>query len=321
MDGIRYPRKRFAEILGLSEEELGRREAEHGIEAKDSVLPVTELSRYREIFGIRPAPLPQRRQLFLNFKGGTGKTSLSTAYSFRLAEMGYRVLLVDLDSQGHATKCIGYEGEEQPHTLFDVLVRKMPVKDVVLRTPLEELHLIPSNLRMSTIDLALMPMSGRELKLRKALEEVATDYDFVIFDAPPSFGLLNLNAIMAADDLFVPVLPDFLSFHGLKLLFETIAELEEDLDHELQQIVIVLNAYNPTTKIARAAREALETHYGEYLAKSVVRQCTKFAQASSEGIPIFAYDPTSKGAEDVQSLIDEILPRLPGGAWAMEKVG
>lgn len=320
MEAIRYPRKRFAELLGLTEEQLGRKEEEHGLVADPQGYSLRSLSQYREVFGIRPAPLPQRRQLFLNFKGGTGKTSLSTAYAFRLAEMGYRVLLVDLDSQGHATKCIGYEGEEQPHTLFDVLVRKSPIKDVVLRTPLEELQLIPSNLRMSTIDLALMPMSGREMKLRKALEEVATEYDFVIFDAPPSFGLLNLNAIMAADDLFVPVLPDFLSFHGLKLLFETVAELEEDLDHELSQIVIVLNAFNPTTRIAKAAREALETHYGEYLAKSVVRQCTKFAQASSEGVPIFAYDPASKGAEDVQRLIDEILPRLPG-VWAMEKVG
>jgi len=320
VEAIRYPRKRFAELLGLTEEQLGRKEEEHGLVADPQGYSLRSLSQYREVFGIRPAPLPQRRQLFLNFKGGTGKTSLSTAYAFRLAEMGYRVLLVDLDSQGHATKCIGYEGEEQPHTLFDVLVRKSPIKDVVLRTPLEELQLIPSNLRMSTIDLALMPMSGREMKLRKALEEVATEYDFVIFDAPPSFGLLNLNAIMAADDLFVPVLPDFLSFHGLKLLFETVAELEEDLDHELSQIVIVLNAFNPTTRIAKAAREALETHYGEYLAKSVVRQCTKFAQASSEGVPIFAYDPASKGAEDVQRLIDEILPRLPG-VWAMEKVG
>jgi len=319
VEEIRYSRKRFAEVLGLSEHELARREGEAGLAPGGETHPLADLSLYRRCLGIRPPARPQRRQLFLNFKGGTGKTSLSTAYAFRLAEMGHRVLLVDLDSQGHATKCVGYEGEEQPHTLYDVLVRKLPLAEAVIRTPLEELSLLPSNLRMSTIDLALMPMAGREMKLRKAMEETEHDYDFVIFDAPPSFGLLNLNAIMASHDLFVPVLPDFLSFHGLKLLFETVAELEEDLDHALDQIVIVLNAYNPTTKIARAAREALETHYGDYLARSVIRQCTKFAQASSEGVPIFAYDPTSKGAEDVQSLVDEILPRLPA-AMAKEKV-
>lgn len=315
MEGIRYPKKRFAEILGLTEKELVEVESvtelsEFG--ARQEGYALGDLSTYRRVLNLWPRSIPHRRQLFLNFKGGTGKTSLSTAYAFRLAEMGYRVLLVDLDSQGHATKCSGFEGEDQERTLFDVLVKKVPVEEVVLRTPLLELHLIPSNLRMSTIDLALMPMSGRELRLRKALDEVKDRYDFIIFDAPPSFGLLNLNAIMASQDLFVPVLPDFLSFHGLKLLFETVSELEEDLEHHLQQIVIVLNAFNPTTNIARAARDALGTHYGDYLAKTVVRQCTKFAQASSEGIPIFAHDPSSKGASDVQALLDEILPRLAG---------
>ncbi|HEY0840147.1 MAG TPA: ParA family protein [Vulgatibacter sp.] len=309
MDEVRYPRKRMVELLGISDRALTEAEqapalAELG--GSREAYRLADLSAYRRILGIRPERATMRKQLFLNFKGGTGKTSLSTSYAFRLAELGNRVLLVDLDSQGHATKCVGYEGQDQDKTLYDVLVKKTPIEDVLIRTPLGELHLIPSNLRMSTIDLALMPLSGREFRLRKAFEELQGRYDYVIMDAPPSFGLLNLNAIMAADDLFVPVLADFLSFHGLKLLFETVQELEEELEHYLGQIRIVLNAFNPTTKIAREARGALEEHYGEFLAKTVVRQCTKFAQASSEGVPIFAYDPTSKGAKDLQALIDEL---------------
>lgn len=310
MEEIRYPRRRFAEILGLPDRALEDLESLPQIVElggrRDAYRPA-DLSVYRSVLGLRPQRMPLRKQLFLNFKGGTGKTSLSTSYSYRLAEMGYRVLIVDLDSQGHATKCVGYEGEEQDKTLYDVLIKKMPPEEVLLRTPLDELHIIPSNLKMSTIDLALMPMNGREFKLRRALEELAPNYDFVVMDAPPSFGLLNLNAIMAADDLFVPVLADFLSFHGLKLLFETVQELEEELGHYLHQIRIIINAFNPTTKIAREARSALEEHYGEFLAKSVIRQCTKFAQASSEGVPIFAFDPTSKGAADVQVLLEELI--------------
>jgi chromosome partitioning protein len=160
---------------------------------------------------------------------------------------------------------------------------------------------------MSTIDLALMPMAGREHKLKRALEAVSGRYEFVIMDAPPSFGLLNLNALIAADDLVVPVLPDFLSFHGLKLLFETLGQLEDDLDHTLRRIVIVLNHYNPTTRIAREAKGALVSHYPEFLAKTIVRQCTTFAQASSEGIPINAYAPRSRGARDIDALVDEII--------------
>ena len=131
-----------------------------------------------------------------------------------------------------------------------------------------------------------------------------------MLDAPPSFGLLNLNALMAAHDLFVPVLADFLSFHGLKLLFETVQSLEEDLEHVLDHIFIVVNAYNATFRIAKEAREALQKHYPEFLLKHVIRQCTKFAQASSEGIPIFAYDAESKGAQDIQAVLDEVRARI-----------
>jgi chromosome partitioning protein len=191
-----------------------------------------------------------------------------------------------------------------------VLVRKAPVADVVQKTPLPNLDFIPSNLSMSTVDLSLMPMAGREFKLKNALKEVEARYDVIVFDAPPSFGLLNLNALMAADDLFVPVLADFLSFHGLKLLFETVQSLEEDLGHLLDHVFIVVNAFNATFKLAKEAVEALEKHYSEYLLPKVVRQCTKFAQASSEGVPVFLADRECKGAQDIQAVIDMVLPRL-----------
>lgn len=251
-----------------------------------------------------------RKQLFLNFKGGTGKTSLSSNYAFRLAQMGNRVLVIDLDSQGHATKCLGYEGEDFPKTLLEVLVKRVPLKDVIQETDSPNLHFIPSNLTMSTVDLALMPMSGREFKLKNALKDVEAGYDYIIFDAPPSFGLLNLNALMASNDLIVPVLADFLSFHGLKLLFETVQSLEEDLGHVLDNVFIVVNSYNNTYKLAKEALSALKQHYPEYLLPQVIRQCTKFAQASSEGKPIFKVDRLSKGAVDIQGLIDEVLKRI-----------
>ncbi len=307
MDEVRYPRKRLLEILGIDDAALATFETEGALAAaggsRDSYSP-QELSHYRSVLGIQPERVRLRRQLFLNFKGGTGKTCLSVAYAHRLAEMGHRVLLIDLDSQGHASKCVGFDGEDLEGTLYDVLIKKVPIKQVRVPTPLAELDLVPSNLRMATIDIALMPLSAREYRLRKALEEIEHEYEFIIMDAPPAFGLLNLSAIVAAHDLFVPVLPDFLSFHGLKLLFEILDDVEQDLEHRLDRIFIVLNQFNPTTRIARAARSALEEHYREQLLPGVVRQCTKFAQASSEGVPIFAYDPTSKGAKDVQRLID-----------------
>ncbi len=305
MDAPIYSMKLAGELLGLPPKGVVP-----AVGNGKETINAEELWALRTKLGKLPAPLGHRKQLFLNFKGGTGKTSLSTAYAYRLAEMGHRVLLIDLDSQGHATKCLGYEGEDFEKTLLNVLVRKAPVSEVIQTTPLPNLSFIPSNLSMSTVDLALMPMAGREFKLKNALKEVEAQYDAIIFDAPPSFGLLNLNALMAADDLFVPVLADFLSFHGLKLLFETVQSLEEDLGHVLDQVFIVVNGFNASFKLAKEALGALREHYPEYLLPQLVRQCTKFAQASSEGVPVFLADRDCKGAHDVQALIDEVLMRL-----------
>lgn len=314
MEAPTYSSKQVAEMLGVSTKQIPPESR------KDTYTP-DDIWELRTTLNAFPARLGHRRQLFLNFKGGTGKTSLSTSYAWRLAELGYAVLLIDLDSQGHATKCLGYEGEDFEKTLLDVLVRKTPLAKVIQKSTLPNLDFVPSNLTMSTMDLALMPMSGREFKLRNALKDVEAQYDVIVFDAPPSFGLLNLNALMAANDLFVPVLADFLSFHGLKLLFETVQSLEEDLNHVLDHVFIVVNSFNATFKLAKEALEALQTHYPEFLLPTIIRQCTKFAQASSEGRPVFVADPTSKGASDIQAMIDNILPRLVAAAAAAPKKG
>jgi chromosome partitioning protein len=296
--------------LGLSDKQLveaDRRRDLKPLGGGPDRYGVRHLSAYRRTLDRHPKRRPLSHQLFLNFKGGTGKTSLSVAYAYRLAELGHRVLVIDLDSQGHATQNLGFQSDKVERTLHDALVHRLPLTDVILHTELAELDLLPANLGMATVDLALMPMAGREHKLKRALEPVSGRYEFVIMDAPPSFGLLNLNALIAADDLIVPVLPDFLSFHGLKLLFETLGQLEDDLDHTLRRIVIVLNHYNPTTRIAREAKAALESHYPEFLSRTIVRQCTTFAQASSEGVPISAFAPGSRGARDVDALVDEII--------------
>ncbi|HYS07668.1 MAG TPA: AAA family ATPase [Myxococcales bacterium] len=318
MDQIRYSGRRLAEVLGLSARELADAEERgliHSTIAPDGPnqkmsYSVEDLATARVALSRVPPRRSLRRQLFLNFKGGTGKTSVSTSYAFRLAEMGHRVLVIDLDSQGHASKCLGVQGEEAEKTLFDAIIKKTPLETVIAKTGMPGLDLVPSNLTMSTIDLSLMPLAAREFRLRNVLKEAEGTYDYAVLDAPPSFGLLNLNALMAAHDLFVPVLPDFLSFHGLKLLFETVQGLEEDLEHVLDHIFIVINAYNATYKIAKEAKEALTKHYPEFLLKQVIRQCTKFAQASSEGIPIFAYDSESKGAQDIQAVLDEVQARV-----------
>ena len=141
-------------------------------------------------------------------------------------------------------------------------------------------------------------------------QEGKKPYDFIILDAPPSFGLLNLNALMTTDDLVIPVLGDFLSFHGLKLLFDTLQDLQTDLQLSLGGVFIVINSFNASFKLAKEAQAALQEHYSDYLCHSIVRQSTQFAQASSEGMPISLVAPDSKGALDLEALIDELLGRI-----------
>jgi len=316
MENLRYSARRIAEILGAPARQIAM-----ALDGRRDPYTPDDLALLRQRMSLRPPPQRLRHQLFLNFKGGTGKTSLSTSYAYRLAERGYRVLMLDLDSQGHATKCLGHEGSSYQQTLYDVLIRKKPIAEVTIPTRMPGLSLVPSNLQMSTIELALMPLAGREYRLRKALEDVRAQYDFVVMDAPPSFGLLNLNALMASNDLIIPVLADFLSYDGLRLLFETVQGLEDDLAHHLENIFIVVNAFNQTFKIAREALDALRQHYSEYLLHAVVRQCTKFAQASSEGCPIFGFDPDSKGAVDLEDVLDEVLERVEASRAKADAAG
>ncbi|MGZ3538854.1 MAG: AAA family ATPase [Thermodesulfobacteriota bacterium] len=313
-----YSPMAFSRLLGISKHELLEKESD-GIlppakrnSKKERYYKPEEVSKYRAYLGF-PAPLKSlRKQLFLNFKGGTGKSTISASYGFRLAQMGVRTLLIDLDPQGHLTQCLGLNSQQFPKTLFHALIEKEEIGKIIVKTDLPTLDVIPSNLNLSPIELSLFSMNSREFRLKRLLSSVEKDYDLIIMDASPSIGLLNLNAILASNDLIIPVLADFLSYHGLKILFETLSTIEEDFSFVFENIFIFLNRFNESHRICKRSKKALETHYNKYLLNTVVRQDTKIAEATSEGTPIFLFAQSSKGAVDIQSLIDEILE--PKGA-------
>src|SRR5439155_509402 len=201
---IRYKRSHFAKLLGFTDQQLSAADKLPELKARGggpAWYQPRHRSPYRRLLAPHPRREPSRRQLFLTFKGGTGKTSLSVAYAYRLAELGHRVLLIDLDSQGHATQHLGLAAQSLERTVFEILVKGVPIEDVIVPHALAEFDVLPANLRMTTIDISLMPMAGREYKLQRALAGVLDRYEFIVMDAPPSFGLLNLNALMASDDL------------------------------------------------------------------------------------------------------------------------
>lgn len=309
-----FTAKQVADILGIPKAFLLEKEREGLLpEARRDAATnhrfyrAEDLPLVRSALGLKPIIETQRTQLFLNFKGGTGKSSIASSYAFHMAELGLKVLALDLDAQGHLTKCLGYEGSRFKYTLYNVLVDRVPIHDAIVNTKLRNFKIIPANLSLSPIELSLTAMNAREHRLQKALDQVRKEFDIIVMDAPPNIGLLNLNAILASNDLIIPVLADFLSYEALRILFETLASIEEDFNFVLDRIFILLNRYNKSMNICRNSLTALEKHYDAYLLKTVMRQCTKFADASSRGVPITQYAPSSKGAIDLNNFVKEIF--------------
>ena len=308
-----YSPMAFARLLGISKHELLEKESE-GIlppakrdSSRERYYKPEDVTRYRNALGFASPLKSIRKQLFLNFKGGTGKSTISASYGFRLAQMGVRTLLIDLDPQGHLTQCLGLNSQQFPKTLFSALIEKEDIEKVIVKTDLPTLDVIPSNLNLSPVELSLFSMNSREFRLKRLISSVEKSYELIVMDASPSIGLLNLNAILASNDLIIPVLADFLSYHGLKILFETLSTIEEDFSFVFENIFIFLNRYNESHRICKRSKKALETHYDQYLLSTVIRQDTKIAEATSQGTPIFLFAQSSKGASDIQDLIDEIF--------------
>ncbi len=314
-DGL-YTIGEFASLLGVSKAVIYKWEKEGKITKANRIKRGKTMYRYystEDLINIRdslnlPAPTNQKRiQLFLNFKGGTGKSVISANYGYKLAQIGFKVLMVDLDPQGHLTKCLGRNPEEFTKTLFNVIINKDPIQSALASTSLPNLELIPANLSLSPIELSLTSLHAREFKLRRALESIKDNYDLIILDAPPNIGLLNLNAILAVDDLLVPVLADFLSYDGLKILFETLKDIEVDFDYELNSIRIFLNRFNESMNICIRSRDAIRKNYSEYVCDTVIRQNTTLSDATAQGKLIFEIAPNSRAAKDINKLVNEIF--------------
>lgn len=247
-----------------------------------------------------------KKQLFLNYKGGTGKTSISAAYGYYLAKQGKKVLMVDLDAQAHLTTCLDQEGVRHDKSLYSIIVRGERLSRIIVPTSLPTLKLIPSSVSLSALELSLSRMSAGEFKLKKVLRSVEKDYDYIIMDSAPSIGLLSLNAILASDIILIPALADFLSFHGLKILLETLASIERDFRFYLEEIHIFLNRYNSDYDICHEAKAAVKKNYPQYASETIIRESQDFIMASSLGKSIFELDERSTAAEDIRALAEEV---------------
>lgn len=256
----------------------------------------------------------------MNQKGGVGKTTSSVNLAAGLARAGKRVCLIDLDPQGHASLHLGVEAFGQTPTIYDVFAGRKTF-DAVQQLALERLWVAPADLDLAATELELVDAPDREVVLRKALEPIraAQALDYVIMDCPPSLGVLTINALTAANEVFIPLQPHFFALQGLSKLFETTALVKRRLNRELKVGGIVLCLYETGTRLAAditddllrflEQSDPLAPWKNACLFRSRIRRNIKLAEAPSFGQSIFDYAPKSTGAVDYSELVTEVVAR------------
>ena len=241
---------------------------------------------------------------FANQKGGVAKTTTTLNLGVALRELGHRVLLVDLDPQGNLTMSQGMNPDAIERSMFDVLVHRVPISDVIQRV---EVDVAVSSIDLAGAELALSALIGRERALDKALVEVRDQYDFVLLDTPPSLGLLTINAFVASDGVIVPVQCEYLSLRGLVQLENTLAMVRENLNPRVHVEGIVPTMYDGRTLHAREAIEILEEHFGDLVYETRIRKTVRYAEAPVKGSSVLRYEPSGPAAQAYRDLAKEVL--------------
>jgi chromosome partitioning protein len=240
---------------------------------------------------------------FANQKGGVAKTTSTLNLGVAFREQGLKVLCIDLDPQGNLTMSQGLNPDDIERSMFDVLVHRLPLEEVVHR---REIDLAVSSIDLAGAEIALSAMIGRERALEKALLPVKPEYDFILIDTPPSLGLLTINALVAAAGVIVPVQCEYLSLRGLVQLENTLTMIRENLNPKVEIIGILPTMFDKRTLHSREAIEILEENFGDLVFNTRIRKTIRYAEAPVKGSSVLKYDPSGNAADAYRMLAKEV---------------
>ena len=255
-------------------------------------------------------PLP-RVLAVANQKGGVGKTTTTVNLGAALAELGYRVLVIDLDPQGNATTGLGIERHNFEHSMYDVLMREQPLEDCIESTSVKNLFVAPATLDLSGVDIELVSAFNREARLKRAIEPILEDFDFVLIDCPPSLGLITINALTAAREVLVPIQCEYFALEGLSQLRTTLQLVTSNLNESLELSTIVLTMYDSRTNLAQDVADDVRSHFPDEVCATVIPRTVRLSEAPSFGQPITVFDTRSVGAESYRNLAKEVANGAP----------
>lgn len=250
-------------------------------------------------------PLP-RVLAVANQKGGVGKTTTAINLGAALAELGYRVLIIDLDPQGNATTGLGVNARNLESSVYDVVLHDVAIEDCIEPTNLRNLFVVPATIDLAGAEIELVPVLSRETRLKRALESVLGDFDFLLIDCPPSLGLLTINALSAANEVLVPIQCEYYALEGLGQLLNNIDRVRTNLNPSLTISTIVMTMFDARTRLAEQVVQEVRAHFGPRVCKTVVPRTVRLSEAPSFGQPIIVFDPTSRGAVAYRDLAKEV---------------
>ncbi|MFN7251977.1 MAG: ParA family protein [Anaerobacillus sp.] len=242
-----------------------------------------------------------------NQKGGVGKTTTAVNLSACLAHIGKKVLLIDVDPQGNTTSGIGIDKGDVDNCIYNILVDDISTKEVIRKTSVEGLHIIPSTIQLAGAEIELVPTISREVRLRRALEQVELQYDYIIIDCPPSLGLLTINSLTAANSVLIPVQCEYYALEGLSQLLNTVRLVQKHLNKNLEIEGVLLTMLDARTNLGIQVIDEVKKYFREKVFKTIIPRNVRLSEAPSHGQPIISYDPKSRGAEVYVDLAKEVV--------------
>jgi len=247
--------------------------------------------------------------VFVNQKGGVGKTTSAVNLGAYLAAAGKTVLLVDFDSQANLTSSVGLDKNAAKPGVYELISGAAALEQVIRGTSVPGLSVIPSGIDLSGAAVELVEQENRDLFLRKVLAPARGSYDFIFIDCPPSLGVLTLNGLAAADSVLIPMQCEYFAMEGLSLLLQTISRIQKGLNKELRIGGIFFTMYDQRTRLAQDVVREVSAYFREKVFETIIPRNVRISEAPSHGIPISQYDPASSGGKAYQSLAEEVLSR------------